>query len=126
MKCFIDNEKGILLPYTLLLFVIVCTAAIFGTSIFVSKQQTALFLTDYYETKVMELMTLQHAVWLLESEEAISGTYRTNRGEVIYASAPNKGEDVVVIHLKTIKTDTRFSSRIIYHLNERRIIQWFE
>ncbi|KAB7708781.1 hypothetical protein F9802_01120 [Bacillus aerolatus] len=126
MKSLIVNEKGGLLPYVLLLFVIICTAAVFGTGIFVSKQKTALFLTDYYETKVMELMTLQQVLPSLDKGEALSGSFRTDRGEVVYAAAPNEGEELVVIHLKTLKTDTYFSSRIIYNMAERQIVQWIE
>ncbi|MEK4028824.1 hypothetical protein MKZ02_09740 [Pseudobacillus sp. FSL P4-0506] len=126
MKGVITNEKGVILPYTLLLFTIVCTAAIFGTGIFVSKQKTALFLTDYYETKVIESMTLQEILPLLEQGTSLSGEYRTNRGKVVYAAQPNEGEELVVVHLKTNKPDSRFSTKVIYSMTERRIIQWVE
>ncbi|KIL75286.1 hypothetical protein [Bacillus badius] len=126
MKGFASNEDGAVLPFTLLLFMVVCTAALFGTGIFVSKQQTALLLTDYYETKVIELMALQEILPLLEGGEAVSGSYRTDRGEVIYAAAPNEGEEAVVIHLKTNKPETFFTTKVVYHLTERQIIKWIE
>lgn len=126
MKGIIGNEKGVLLPYTLLLFTVVCTAAIFGTGIFVSKQKTALFLADYYETKVIESMALQEILPLLEQGIPLSGSYYTNRGEVVYAAQPNEGEELVVVHLKTNKLDSRFSTKVIYSMTEREIIQWIE
>lgn len=126
MKGWITNEKGALLPFTLLLLTVVCTTAVFGTGIFVSKQKTALFLTDYYETKVMELMALQAVFPLLENQEPVSGSYYTNHGEVVYAAAPNPEEVTVVIHLRTVKADTRFASKVIYNMADREIIQWVE
>lgn len=91
-----------------------------------SKQKTALFLTDYYETKVIESMTLQEILPLLEQGTSLSGEYRTNRGKVVYAAQPNEGEELVVVHLKTNKPDSRFSTKVIYSMTERRIIQWVE
>jgi len=126
MKSLISNEKGVLLPYTILLFTVVCTAAIFGTGIFVSKQKTALFLTDYYETKVIELMALQEVFLLLEKEEEVSGVYHTNHGKVAYEVVAGEAEEVVVIHLKTAKKDTRFSTKLIYSMTEKQIVKWVE
>ncbi|KMY54746.1 hypothetical protein AC623_13055 [Bacillus sp. FJAT-27231] len=126
MKGLISNERGVLLPYTILLFTVVCTAAIFGTGIFVSKQKTALFLTDYYETKVIEFMALQEIFMLLENGEEISGMYRTDRGDVTYKVIPDETEELVAIHLKTAKAETRFSTRIIYSMADRQIVRWIE
>ncbi|OCA92622.1 competence type IV pilus minor pilin ComGG [Pseudobacillus wudalianchiensis] len=126
MKSLISNEKGVLLPYTILLFTVVCTAAMFGTGIFVSKQKTALFLTDYYETKVIEFMALQEIFVLLENGEEISGIYRTDRGDVTYKVIPDETEELVAIHLKTAKAETRFSTRVIYSMADRQIVRWIE
>ncbi|KKB37272.1 competence type IV pilus minor pilin ComGG [Bacillus thermotolerans] len=126
MRRIVCDERGVLLPYVLLLFIMVSSIAVFGTSVFVSKQQTASLLADYYETKVMELMVLERILPAVQPDVPVSGIFSTNEGEVRYAAVPNEGEEQVVIHLKTEKKGASFSSKVVYHMTQRQIVQWTE
>ncbi|WP_338750065.1 hypothetical protein [Bacillus sp. FJAT-52991] len=126
MKRFILNERGVLFPYVLLLFIVVSSTAILGVEIFISKQRTAMYLTEYYEIKVMELMTLQYLSPQLDQGMAISGVFVTNKGEVNYSASPEIDPDQYVIHLRTKKEGSNFYSKVVYDQTTKQIVKRIE
>ncbi|WP_203361769.1 competence type IV pilus minor pilin ComGG [Bacillus sp. REN10] len=126
MKQWIMNERGMLFPYVLLLFIVVLSTAILGVDIFVSKQRTAMHLTEYYETKVMELLALQHVASQLDQGTAASGVFVTNKGEVHYSVSEETNQDQYIIHLKTKKKDSNFYSKVIYDEKTKQMVKRLE
>ncbi|PAQ14817.1 hypothetical protein CD798_09160 [Bacillaceae bacterium SAOS 7] len=123
MKRLIFNERGVLFPYVLVLFIVVSSTAVLGVEIFVSKQKTAMNLTEYYETKVVELLTLQYLGPQLDEGVAMSGVFVTNKGEVSYSASPEVGQDQYVIHLRTKKKGSNFYSKVIYDQTTKQIVK---
>lgn len=123
MKGLIFNERGVLFPYVLVLFIVVSSTAVLGVEVFVSKQKTAMNLTEYYEIKVMELLTLQYLDQQLDEGVALSGAFVTNKGEVTYSASPEIDQDQYVIHLRTKKDGTNFHSKVIYDQTAKQIVK---
>ncbi|WP_100331550.1 hypothetical protein [Bacillus xiapuensis] len=126
MKGLRLNEKGVLFPYVLLLFAIICALTVAGTGILISKQRTAANFTGYYEAKVMELLTLAHIHSQLDQGAPLSGSYHTNRGTVIYTAVPKKGSEQIVVQFKTDRETSVFRSSIIYDKSKKQIVKRIE
>ncbi|OZI11937.1 hypothetical protein CEW92_09375 [Bacillaceae bacterium SAS-127] len=123
MKRLIFNERGVLFPYVLVLFIVVSSTAILGVEVFISKQKTAMNLTEYYEIKVMELLTLQYLGPQLDEGGALSGAFVTNKGEVAYSASPEVDQDQYVIYLRTKKEGSNFHSKVIYDQTTKQIVK---
>ncbi|MGM7635545.1 hypothetical protein [Bacillus sp. Hm123] len=123
MKRLIFNERGVLFPYVLVLFIVVSSTAVLGVETFVSKQKTAMNLTEYYEIKVIELLTLQHLGQQLAEGVVTTGVFVTNKGEVRYSVSPEVEKDQYVIQLRTKKDGTSFQSNVVYDQTTKQFVK---
>ncbi|MBM7650462.1 hypothetical protein JOC78_003453 [Bacillus ectoiniformans] len=119
----LNNEKGVLFPYVLLLFAGICILAVFSTEIYVTKQKTAANLSAYYEVRLLELMAIRNLLPELDARGASTGVYTTDQGTVAYDIIPMAEPELLEVRLVISNQGSRFTSQILYNKTEKKIIK---
>jgi hypothetical protein len=115
------NEGGFLLPYSMLLFMIVITAAVLSTSLFLSKYRYLVNMGEVYERKV----SIAHGT-LLGMKDAVPASVR-NEGEFgvteVVSSLLNEHEVLMEI---TYQADEKVFKpvSVVYNRETKQIIDW--
>jgi hypothetical protein len=115
------NEEGFLLPYSMLLFMIVITAAVLSTSLFLSKYRYLVNMGEVYERRV----SIAHGA-LLGMEDSAPGSVR-HKGDFgeteVVSSFLNEHE--VLMEITFQSNDKVFKPvSVVYNRETKQIIDW--
>ncbi|QWC21652.1 hypothetical protein KJK41_15155 [Bacillus haikouensis] len=115
------NEGGFLLPYSMLLFMIVITAAVLSTSLFLSKYRYLVNMGEVYERKV----SIAHGALLgMKDPVPASVIHEGDFGETeVVNSLLNEHEVLMEI---TYQTDEKvfMPVSVVYNRETKQIIDW--
>ncbi|MCP3763312.1 hypothetical protein NLX67_13060 [Domibacillus sp. A3M-37] len=106
-------------PHILLILVLITAASVSAADSSVTKWETADYLTDYYEMRIIELMALRD---VLSQSDPASFTMQTNRGttsvDIIETSEKDRQ-----IRITTIHEDGFFHATYYYDMKNHLIVK---